>query len=122
MFWDLLENFTETLLMSTRSDCLLVYLLFILQAYEGVYSFVNSVCPLVCQSFCLSILPSICDSVYHTCYNQVLLLSCLIMYFSAATYQKLFIFGIGVPGRVLFHSTSMDPWVMPWDGARGQNL
>ena len=44
------------------------------------------------------------------------------MYISAATYQKLFIFGMGVPGRVLFHSTSIDPWVMPQGGARGQNL
>ena len=35
---------------------------------------------------------------------------------------KLFIFGIGVPGRVLFHSTFMDPWVMPQGGPRGQNL
>ena len=30
-------------------------------------------------------------------------------YNSAATDQNLFIFGMGVPGRVLFHSTSMDP-------------
>ena len=48
-------------------------------------------------------------------------------YNSAAIDQKLFIFGMGVPGRVLFHSASMDPWVMPQDGgggggARGQNL
>ena len=34
-------------------------------------------------------------------------------YNSAATDQKLVIFGMGVPGRVLFHSTSMDPWFMP---------
>ena len=38
-------------------------------------------------------------------------------YNSAATDQKLFIFGMGVPGRVLLHSTSMD-----LGGARGQNL
>ena len=44
------------------------------------------------------------------------------MYISAATYQKVFIFGMGVPGRVLFHSTSLDPWVTPRGGARGQNL
>ena len=50
------------------------------------------------------------------CYNQVLLRNFFIMYISAATYQKLFIFDIGVPGRVLFHSTSMDPWVMPRAG------
>ena len=37
-------------------------------------------------------------------------------YNSAATDQKLFIFGMGVPGRVLFHSTSMDPWVIPRAG------
>ena len=43
-------------------------------------------------------------------------------YNSAATDQKLFIFGMGVLGRVLFHSTSMDPWVMPKGGARVQNL
>ena len=41
---------------------------------------------------------------------------------SAATDQNLFIFGMGVLGRVLFHSTSMDPWVMSKGGARGQNL
>ena len=29
---------------------------------------------------------------------------------------------MGVPGRFLFHSTSMIPWVMPQGGARGQNL
>ena len=38
------------------------------------------------------------------------------MYISAAIYQKLFIFGMGVPGRVLFYSTSMDSWVMPGAG------
>ena len=43
-------------------------------------------------------------------------------YNSAATDQNLFIFGMGIPGRVLFHSTSMDSWVMPQGGARGQNL
>ena len=43
-------------------------------------------------------------------------------YNSAATDQKLFIFGMAVPGRVLFHSTSMDPWVMPQGRAGGQNL
>ena len=61
-----------------------------------------------------------CLSKVVYCYNQVLLRSFLIMYISAATYQKLFIFGMGVPGRVLFHSTSMDPWVQ--GGARRQNL
>ena len=68
-----------------------------------------------------SVSPFMIPSV-NTCYNQVLLQSFLIMYISAATYQALFIFGIGVPGRVLFHSTSMDPWAMPEGGARGQNL
>ena len=38
------------------------------------------------------------------------------------SYQKLFIFGIGVTGRVLFHSTFMNPWAMPRDGARGKIL
>ena len=41
---------------------------------------------------------------------------------SAATDQILLIFGMGVPGRVLFHSTSMDPWVLPQGRARDQNL
>ena len=35
------------------------------------------------------------------------------MYISVATYQKLLIFGMGVPGRVLLQSLSMDPLVMP---------
>ena len=43
-------------------------------------------------------------------------------YNSAAADQKLFIFGMGVPGWVLFHSTSMDPWVMPQGRARDQSL
>ena len=43
-------------------------------------------------------------------------------YNSAATDQFFFLFGMGIPGRVLFHSTSMDPWVMPQGGARGQYL
>ena len=43
-------------------------------------------------------------------------------YNSVATDQKLFIFSMGVPGRVFFHSTSMESWVMPQGGARGQNL
>ena len=57
-----------------------------------------------------------------TFYNQVLLRSFLITYNSAATDQKLFIFGMGVPGRVLFHSTCMNHWVMPQGWARDQNL
>ena len=76
---------------------------------EGVDSF---------RPFRLSIRPS----VRQPFYNQVLLGSFLITYNSAATDQKLFIFGMGVPERVLFHSTSMDLWVMPQGGARGQNL
>ena len=79
---------------------------------EGVYSFRPfhpSVCP--------DVIPSI--SPFH---NQVLLRSFLITYNSAATDQKLFIFGMGVPGRILFHSTSMNPWVMLQGGAKGQNL
>ena len=46
----------------------------------------------------------------------------LITFNSTATDQKLFIFGMGVPGRILFHSTSMNPCVMPQGGGRGQNL
>ena len=71
--------------------------------------------------FVRSVRPGVILSVYPF-YNQVLLGSFLITYNSAATDQKLFIFGMGVSGRVLFHSTSMDPWVMPQGGARGQNL
>ena len=70
---------------------------------------------------CLSVLPSVIPSV-NPFFNHVLLLSFFISYNSAATDQKLSIFGMGVPGRVLFHSTSMKPWVMLRDGARGQNL
>ena len=75
---------------------------------ERVYSF---------RRFRPSVIPSV-----NTCYNQVLLRSFLIMCISAATYQTPFIIGIGVPGMVLFHSTSMGPSVMPRGGARGQNL
>ena len=80
-------------------------------------SHINPDCQSVCPSVHLFAIPSII-----TCYNQVLLVTVLITYISAATYQKLFIFNIGVPGRVLFYSTSMEPWVMPGGGARGQNL
>ena len=80
---------------------------------KGVYSFlVSSVCPSVCPLFhplTLSLTKF---------YFEVFLIS----YNSAATDQKLFIFGVGVPGRVLFHSTSMNIWVMPQGGARGQTL
>ena len=82
-----------------------------------MYPFVSpSVCPSV---VCPSVLPSV------RVWFRLLTLS--ITKFednSAATDQKLFIFGMGVPWRVLFHSTSdsMDPWVMPQGGARGQNL
>ena len=58
----------------------------------------------------------------NTCCKKVLFGSFFITYMSAATDQKLFIFGMGVPGRVLFHSTSMHSWVMVQDGARGKNL
>ena len=76
-----------------------------------------SVHPSVRPSICPDVIPSV-----NPFYNQVLLQSFLITYNSAATVQKLFIFGMGVPGRVLFHSTSMNPWVMPQGRARGQNL
>ena len=55
-------------------------------------------------------------AIADACYNQALLQSFLITYISVATYQKLFIFGIGVPGKVLFHSISIDPLVMPGRG------
>ena len=80
---------------------------------NGYIVFVGSIPPFVCPSMIPSVKPF---------YNQVLLQSFLITYNSTATNQKLFIFGLGVPGRVLFHSTSMKPWVMPQGGARGQNL
>ena len=80
---------------------------------KGYIVFVRSVSPSVCPD----VIPSV-----NPFYNQVLLRSFLITYNSAATIQKLFIFGMGVPGRVLFHSTSLNPWVMPQGGARGQNL
>ena len=76
-----------------------------------------SVCPFVHPSVCLYVIPTI-----NPFCNQVLLQSFLITYNSAATDQKLFIFGIGIPGRVLFHFTSMNPWVMPQGSARRQNL
>ena len=71
--------------------------------------------------FVRSVSPFVCPSV-NPFYNQVLLRNFLITYNSAATDQKLFIFGMGVPGRVLFHSTSVDPWVMPQGRAKGQNI
>ena len=83
---------------------------------KGFIVFISSVHPFICLSFCLSVHPSIHLSFppsvilsINTCYNQVLLQSFLITYISAATDKKLFIFGLGVPGRVLFHSTSMNP-------------
>ena len=68
---------------------------------KGYIVFVHSVSLFVC--------PSTRSSVPFN--NQVLLGSFLITYNSAATDQKLFIFGmeVHVPGRVLFHSTSMNP-------------
>ena len=66
---------------------------------EGVYSF---------RRFRPSFRPSVIPSV-NPFYNQVLLRSFLITYNSTATDQKFFIFGMGVPGRALFHSTSMNP-------------
>ena len=87
---------------------------------KGYIVFVGSFRPFVCPSFNLSVRPSVIPSV-NTCYNQVLLWSFFIMYISAATYQKLFIFIIAVPGKIFFHSTSLDSWAMTRDGARGQN-
>ena len=86
----------------------------------GIWSMLKGYIVFVC-SVRLSIRPGVIPSV-HPFYNQVLLRSFLITYNSAAADQTLFIFGIGVPGRVLFHSTSMDPRVMPLGRARDQNL
>ena len=92
---------------------------------NGIWSmqkgYIRSVCLFICLSFCPSVCPDVILSV-NPFYNQVLLRSVLITYNSAATDQKLFIFGMGVPEWVLFHSTSINPWVMPQGRARGQNL
>ena len=84
---------------------------------KGYIVFICTVHPFIYLSFPPSVIPYI-----NTCYNQVLLQSFLIKYVSAATFQKLFIFCMGVPWRVLFHSMSMNSWVMPRGRARGQNL
>ena len=84
---------------------------------KGYIVFVHSVRPPVRPSVCPSVIPSV-----NPFYNQVLLRSFLITYNSAATDQKVFISGMGVPGRIVFHSTSMDSWVISQGGARGQNL
>ena len=76
----------------------------------------------ICSSVCPSVRPCFCPSVQMWFYNQVLPRSFLLTYNSAGTDQKLFIFGMGVPGRVLSHSTCMNPWVLPQGRARGQNL
>ena len=70
---------------------------------EGVYSF---------RPFRSSVRPSVIPSV-NPFYNQVLLPSFLLTYNSAATDKKLSIFGMGVPGKIIFHFTSMEPWVLP---------
>ena len=88
---------------------------------KGYIVFVGSVSPFIRPSFLQSTCPSVIPSI-NPFYNQVLLRSFLITYNSAATDQKLSMFGMGVPGRILFHSTSMNPWVMPWGGAGGQKL
>ena len=79
---------------------------------KGYIVFIHSVSPFVCPSVFPGVIPSI-----NPLYNQALLRSFLITYNSAATDKKLFIFGMGVPERVLFHSTSVDPWVMSQGGA-----
>ena len=84
---------------------------------KGYIVFICSVHLSIRPSYCPDVIPSV-----NPFYNQVLLQSFLITYNSEATDQNLFIFGMGVPRRVLFHSTSMNPWVMPQGGARGQNL
>ena len=74
---------------------------------KGYIVFISSVNPFVCLSVRPSVRPGVIPSV-NPFYNQILLLSFLITCNSAATDQKLFIFGMGVPGRVLFHFTSVD--------------
>ena len=74
---------------------------------NGYIVFVGSAHPFVCPSFCSPVLPSVRPFVIlsiNICYNQVLLRSFLITYISAATDQKLFIFGMGVLGRVPFYT------------------
>ena len=90
---------------------------------KGYIVFIHSVSLYVCLSVHLSVLLSVrmwlhqlTDSITKFYFR-----SFLITYNSAATDQKLFMFGMGVPGRVLFHFTSIHPWVMPQGGARGQN-
>ena len=85
---------------------------------KGCIVFVRSVSPFVCPSV---VRPDVIPSV-NPFYNQILLRSFLITNNSAATDKKLFIFDMWVPERVLFHSTSVYPWVMPQAGARDQNL
>ena len=60
---------------------------------KGYIVFVRSVSLLVCSSVRPGVIPSV-----NPFYNLVLLRSFLITYNSAATDQKLFIFGMGVPG------------------------
>ena len=81
---------------------------------RGYIVFVGSVCLFVCLSIFR-------DSSVNPFYNQVLLRSFLITYNSAATDQKLFIFGMLVSGRVLFHSTPMNLWVMSRGRANNNN-
>ena len=95
----------------------------IMLLYPWHMKYAKGICSF-CQfrlSIRLSIYPSISPSV-NPFYKQVLLQSFFITYNSAAIDQTLFIFGMGVPGRVLYYSTSMNPWVMTKGGARGQNL
>ena len=86
---------------------------------EGVYSFRrfsssihSSVSPFFsCPWFCL-LTPAITKFYFEV----------FLLHISLQPHLKLFIFSMGVPGRVPFHSTSMDPWVMPRDRAKGQKL
>ena len=45
-----------------------------------------------------------------------------VVYISATTYQKTFIFEPYLPWRVGIHSMARTPGSMPWGGARGQKL
>ena len=76
----------------------------ILSMPKGYIVFVHSISPFVCPFVRLGVIPSA-----NHFYNQVLLRSFSITYNSAASDKKLFIFGMGVPGRVLFHSYIYGP-------------
>ena len=80
---------------------------------KGYIVFISSICPSIHPSVHPFVIPSVNIAITKF-YFEVFSLH--------ISLQPLFILGMGVPGRVLFHSTSVDPWDMPWGRARGQNL